>query len=139
MRSFPLITAPVATASRDEMVDITPLVARHVARCGVNRGMVAIFVPHTTAGITINENADPSVRHDILCKLRALVPRDERFYEHVEGNSDAHLKASMMGFALTVLIEGGELVLGRWQAIYLCEFDGPRQRQVMLRVIAFDE
>lgn len=121
------------------MLDITPLVAAHVARSGVNRGLVVVFVPHTTAGVTINENADPSVRQDILRKLHQLVPREETFYEHAEGNSDAHIKASIMGFSVTALIEGGKLVLGTWQGVYLCEFDGPRQRQVMLRVVSLDD
>ncbi|MEM8781247.1 MAG: secondary thiamine-phosphate synthase enzyme YjbQ [Planctomycetota bacterium] len=128
MRSF-----NVATESRDQFVDITQRVARHVETESYRQGLVTVFVPHTTAGVTINENADPDVKHDMLKQLDAMVPWDQPFYRHAEGNSAAHVKASMMGSSVTVPFEK-RLKLGRWQGIYLCEFDGPRQREVWVHV-----
>jgi secondary thiamine-phosphate synthase enzyme len=97
-------------------------------------GVATVFVPHTTAGVTINENADPSVVHDLLAALDAAVPPDQPFYRHGEGNSAAHVKSSLVGCATQVLVRGGELVLGTWQAIYFCEFDGPRSRRAIVAV-----
>ena len=97
-------------------------------------GQVVAYVPHTTAGITINENADPDVKRDMLRQLDEMVPQDQPLYRHAEGNSAAHVKASMMGSSVTVLIERGRLVLGRWQGIYFCEFVGPRERQLLVHV-----
>lgn len=97
---------------------------------------MVVYVPHTTAGVTINENADPDVVHDMLLTLRRLVPRDAPGYRHAEGNSDSHVKTAMMGTSCHVLVEEGRLVLGTWQGIYLCEFDGPRSRQVFVRTLA---
>ena len=94
-----------------------------------------VYVPHTTAGITINENADPDVVHDMLLTLDRLVPRNAAGYRHAEGNSDSHVKASMMGTSCQVIVDSGRLVLGTWQGIYLCEFDGPRERQVHLQML----
>jgi secondary thiamine-phosphate synthase enzyme len=117
------------------MVEITDQVAQAVARTGVEEGVCYVYVPHTTAGVTINENADPTVRADMLRALDKIVPwRDG--YTHAEGNSAAHIKASMMGAAQSVLVSDGRLRLGTWQGIYLCEFDGPRHRQVWVKVIA---
>ena len=99
-------------------------------------GSVAVFVPHTTAGITINENADPDVVHDLLAQLDAMVPWRQPFYRHGEGNSAAHVKASMMGSSVTVFLQAGRLCLGQWQGIWFCEFDGPRMREVWVRVRA---
>src|SRR6185503_17442382 len=96
-------------------------------------GMVIVYVPHTTAAITINENADPDVKHDMLLKLSRMIPKDESGYEHAEGNSDSHVKTALVGNSGTVLIDGCRLVLGRWQGIYFCEFDGPRQREMMVK------
>jgi secondary thiamine-phosphate synthase enzyme len=124
----------IRTDSRDEFVSLTTRVEEFVRRTGVQRGRVTVYVPHTTAGVTINENADPDVVHDMLLTLRELIPKDRRGYRHAEGNSDSHVKASMMGSSCTVLIEGGRLVLGTWQGIFLCEFDGPRVRTVHLQV-----
>lgn len=118
------------------MIEITPQVRAAVRDRGVRDGTAIVYVPHTTAGVTINENADPDVKHDVLRKLDELVPQRETYYRHAEGNSDSHLKASMMGFSATVLIEDGELVLGRWQGIYLCEFDGPRTRKVIVKILS---
>ena len=123
----------VSTGRRCAFIDITGKVAEIVSGCGVSDGLAVVFVPHTTAGVTINENADPSVQSDILNHLDKAVPQSAH-YTHAEGNSPAHVKASMMGSSVTVIIQGGRLVLGTWQGIYLCEFDGPRTRQVFVEV-----
>jgi len=123
----------VQTSHREEMIDITDLVQQAVSDSGVNSGQVFCFVPHTTAAITINENADPDVQRDIIYKLNKEIPQQEG-YRHGEGNSDAHVKSSLVGSSETVLIEDGRLVLGRWQGIYFCEFDGPRSRRLILKV-----
>ena len=115
------------------MVDITSEVQNAVGEAGLQDGICVVFVPHTTAGITINENADPSVVRDILATLSDIVPDDGR-YTHSEGNSDAHIKASMMGFSSQIIVQDGMLQLGTWQGIYFCEFDGPRSRQVWVKV-----
>jgi secondary thiamine-phosphate synthase enzyme len=125
----------VRTPSHACMIEITAQVAQVVARTGITEGICHVFVPHTTAGVTINENADPTVRADMLNALDKIVPWRGN-YEHGEGNSAAHIKASMMGSAQTVLVSGGRLRLGTWQGIYLCEFDGPRQRRVWVKVTA---
>jgi len=124
-------TLSVRTQRRSQMVEITDRVANLCA--DVSSGYVIIYVPHTTAGVTIQENADPDVQHDLLRKLDELVPKQELYYRHGEGNSDSHLKTAMVGNSATVLIEGGQLLLGQWQGIYLCEFDGPRSREVILK------
>lgn len=123
----------VRTRSHDELVDITDQVQGVVSRHGVTTGLCHVFVPHTTAGLTLNENWDPSVRRDVLVALDKLVPWDAD-YQHGEGNSAAHVKASLMGFSHTLLVENGRLVLGSWQGVYLTEFDGPRQRRVLVSV-----
>lgn len=119
----------VKTRSRTEFIDITTDVQRAVETIGIKSGIVTVFVPHTTAGITINENADPDVRDDIISTLDRLVPWNSR-YAHTEGNAAAHVKASLMGFSVSVPVEDGKIRLGTWQGIYLCEFDGPRTRSV---------
>ena len=124
----------IRTPSHACMVDLTAQVQQVVARSGVKEGICHVFVPHTTAGLTINENADPTVQADILRELDKIVPwRDG--YDHAEGNAAAHIKASMMGAAHALLIVSGRLKLGTWQGIYLTEFDGPRNRQVWVKVI----
>ncbi|MAE60080.1 MAG: hypothetical protein CMJ49_01860 [Planctomycetaceae bacterium] len=128
-------TLNVSTRSRDAMVDVTAEVQGVVAASRVASGQVIVYVPHTTAGVTINENADPDVVHDMLRQLEVMVPWEQGFYRHGEGNSAAHVKASMMGSSVTVLIEGGRAVLGVWQGIYFCEFDGPRRRTVHVKVV----
>ena len=100
--------------------------------------MAIVYVPHTTAAVTINENADPDVKHDLLKKLEELVPKEEDYYRHAEGNSDSHVKVSCVGSSVTVLVEQGTLVLGTWQGVYFCEFDGPRDRKLMLKLVSFD-
>ena len=121
----------IRTRSRVEFVDITSRVAEFVRKCAAGKGMVHVFVPHTTAAVTVNENADPDVTADILAYLEEAVPR-KGAYRHVEGNSDAHIKASMLGCSQLLPIEDGRLVLGTWQGIYFCEFDGPRSRKVIV-------
>lgn len=125
----------VESTKRVEMIDITSLVEEAVESSGVESGLCFIHVLHTTAGVTINENADPSVQADILAHLEKIVPF-EASYRHREGNSDAHIKASLVGFSEALFVERGSLVLGTWQGVYLCEFDGPRRRQVVVKVTA---
>ena len=121
------------TSRRTELVNITSEVARLVSASGVASGVCHLYVPHTTAGVTINEGDDPDVARDIEAALDRLVPRDAG-YKHYEGNSDSHIKSSLVGASQSVLIEGGRLVLGHWQAIFFCEFDGPRHREVHLKI-----
>jgi len=124
----------VSTGKRNDLIDITGKVEKAVADAGVSEGTVLIFCPHTTAAITINENADPDVVHDILLTLSALIPQDRAGYLHSEGNSDAHVKSSLVGCSETVIITGGRLLLGTWQGIYFCEFDGSRKRTVNVQI-----
>lgn len=128
-----IFTMQVRTDSRAQMLNITRNVKEIVSDSGATTGICTVFVPHTTAGITINENADPDVVHDIISTLNRLVPTD-RNYRHMEGNSDAHVKASLMGFSVDVIVDNGSLLLGTWQGIYFCEFDGPRNRYVHVLV-----
>ena len=123
----------VKTNARTEMVDITSMVQIEVAKSGVTDGICVVFVPHTTAAVTINEGADPDVCRDIIAKLNQMVPPHEG-YRHSEGNSDSHIKASLVGSSVSVLAEGGRLVLGTWQKIFFCEFDGPRSRKVFVKI-----
>lgn len=124
----------VRTGSRDALVNITGRVEEAVREAGVEAGLCVVAVPHTTAGITVNENADPSVRRDLLMTLARMVP-DSLPYTHAEGNSPAHVKASLVGSSAVVLIADGQLRLGTWQGIFLCEFDGPRERRVWVRAL----
>jgi secondary thiamine-phosphate synthase enzyme len=127
-------TLEVATASGSALVDITRQVQEVVTRAGLADGVCAIFLPHTTAGLTLNENWDPDVRGDILLTLGDVAPSDPR-HRHGEGNSPAHIKASLVGNALTLIVEDGKVQLGTWQGIYLAEFDGPRRRRVWLKML----
>jgi len=124
----------IATGSAAELVDITAEVQQTVKEKGMQSGVCHVFVPHTTAGLTLNENWDPSVRADMLMELDKIVPWNDN-YRHGEGNSAAHIKASLMGFSETILVEDGRLVLGSWQGIYLAEFDGPRRRRVLVKLV----
>jgi secondary thiamine-phosphate synthase enzyme len=119
----------VRSSRRCELIDISYQVEKLIPP-NLTSGVCHLFVTHTTAGLTINENADPDVKHDILAKLERLFPKDEVYFQHCEGNSDAHLKSSFMGSSLTVPIKNGKLDVGIWQGIYFCEFDGPRSRRV---------
>lgn len=123
----------VKTSARIDMVDITSSVKKEISRSGISDGICTVYVPHTTAGITINEGADPAVCRDILTKLNELVPPGAG-YRHMEGNADSHIKASIMGSSVSVLVESGHPVLGTWQKIFFCEFDGPRARKVYVRI-----
>jgi secondary thiamine-phosphate synthase enzyme len=122
----------VRTGSRTQLVDITADIQKIVSDSGIRRGWCMIYVPHTTAAVTINESADPSVRQDIVMVLNQIVPW-KADYKHLEGNSPAHVKASLMGASELIAVEGGQLVLGTWQGIFFCEFDGPRSRKVHVR------
>ena len=124
----------VQSSSREEFIDVTAEIEALLKNASAPTGSVICFVPHTTAGITINENADPDVRQDLLYKLKKEIPQADPNYRHAEGNSDAHLKASMMGFSLQLLYENRRLILGTWQAVYFCEFDGPRTRRFVVTV-----
>ncbi len=122
----------ISTQTKEEFIDLTSKVRKILRDSGIQAGICTVYVPHTTAGITINENADPSVQSDILKTLKTVVPENLP-YTHMEGNSPAHAKASLMGSSIQIIIEDGELVLGTWQGIYFCEFDGPRRRKVYVR------
>lgn len=134
-----MVKLSVATRAREELLDVTGLVGDVVKRSGVTGGVVVVFVPHTTAAVTINENADPDVRSDMVAGLRELVPQNLVPFRHDEGNSDAHIKASLVGPSVHVIVEDGRLMLGVWQAVYLCEFDGPRTREVWVQAMACGE
>jgi len=124
----------IATRSRTEFIDVTSRVEEVVKKSGVENGICFIFSPHTTAGVTINEGADPSVREDIIYQLNKIVPFSSD-YRHLEGNSPAHIKTSLVGSSCTVAIENGKLHLGTWQAIFFCEFDGPRARKLVIKIL----
>ena len=124
----------VRTGGRTDFIDITGEVRKAVAASGLQNGICQVFIPHTTAGVTINENADPDVTTDMMNTLEQMVPWTNK-YRHFEGNSAAHIKASLMGFSATVPVENGKLVFGTWQCIYFCEFDGPRTRNVTVTMI----
>ncbi len=126
--------ATVKTSARTEIKDITAEINRLIQRAGVESGLCCLYVPHTTAGILVNESADPDVAVDIGNALDRLVPRDAG-YRHYEGNADSHVKSSLVGVSETIPIEGGRLALGRWQGVFFCEFDGPRQRQVKVKIL----
>ncbi len=125
-------TFTVSTGQQTELIDITERVAAEVKKSGISDGILLMYVPHTTAAITINEGADPSVKSDLLMALNKIVPWQDA-YKHLEGNSPAHIKTSLIGSSELVIIENGRLTLGTWQAIFLCEFDGPRTRKVYLK------
>src|SRR5262245_51193772 len=136
MASIPILNETVETSTRVEMVDITDRIQKLIRTKNVRDGYVIVFSPHTTTALTINEHADPDVKYDIVKKLEALVPQMESFYQHDEGNSDAHVKTALVGNSVTVLIDGGKLVLGRWQGVFFCEFDGPRERRMNVKLVS---
>lgn len=125
-------TVEVRTESREEMVDVTSRVRETIRERGWKGGAVVLYCPHTTAALTVNEGADPDVCRDVVAHLRRLVPR-QGDWRHVEGNSDAHLKTALVGPSLTLIVEGGQLMLGTWQKIFFCEYDGPRRRSFWVR------
>ncbi len=127
-------TIHVASSKRVQTIDITGEISAFVKKCGISDGVCYIYVPHTTAAVTINENADPDVQSDMAMGLEAIVP-GRLNYDHAEGNSPAHIKSSIIGITETIFISGGRLVLGMWQGVFFCEFDGPRPRQVHIKII----
>lgn len=129
-----LLTFSIKTKERTEMVDITRQVEAEVEKAGIKNGMCTVFIPHTTAAVTINENADPDVTRDMLMEMNKTIPFEDG-YRHYEGNSAAHIKASLFGFSEHLIVENRSLVLGTWQGIYLCEFDGGRTRKVLVKLI----
>jgi secondary thiamine-phosphate synthase enzyme len=133
-----LKTISVKTSAQTEMVDVTSQVQSELSKSGIEEGRLTLYVPHTTAAITINEGADPAVKSDILMVLNQMVPWKAN-YKHMEGNSPAHVKTSLVGAAETVLVSGARLVLGTWQRIFFCEFDGPRNRKLHLQIAALHE
>jgi secondary thiamine-phosphate synthase enzyme len=130
-----MLTLTLETRRREEFLDLTPKLQEFLDEQGVREGALLVFNPHTSGGLTINEGADPDVKRDMLAALARLVP-ERGDYRHAEGNSDAHLKASLMGSSVTIPIAEGRLQLGTWQAVYFCEFDGPRSRKVVLQLLA---
>jgi secondary thiamine-phosphate synthase enzyme len=126
----------VQSNEREEMIEITREVEKLLRESDVSNGVCVLFTQHTTCGLTINENADPDVKHDMLLFLRETIPQFYNGFRHFEHNSDAHIKSSLMGSSLTVPFEDGKLLLGRWQGIYLCEFDGARERKILIQILA---
>jgi secondary thiamine-phosphate synthase enzyme len=138
MKALPHIRHSVETHQRNEVVDLTDDVQRIVKSHALRDGLVILYIPHTTAAVTINENYDPDVKTDLLAKLAELIPHRENYYRHDEGNSDSHLKTALVGNSATLIVEQGKLLLGQWQGVYFCEFDGPRQRELFVKLISFD-
>jgi len=130
-----LLEVDVSTSSQTELIDITDKVAQGAKQLGIDSGILVIYCPHTTGAITINEGADPAVRRDIISVLNTIVPWEFE-YKHLEGNSPAHLKATLVGESVQVIVDKGKLMLGTWQRIFFCEFDGPRKRRVWLKKIS---
>ena len=129
-----MIEISVSSSKKEELIDITSQVQSAIGKLNIESGVCTIFTPHTTAAITINENADPDVTSDIKKELERIIPFDDN-YKHLEGNSAAHIKASLIGSSETLFVENGEPLLGTWQGIYLCEFDGPRTRNVFVKIL----
>jgi secondary thiamine-phosphate synthase enzyme len=130
-----MIRFNVTSNIRNEFIEVTDRIRQEVRSSGVQSGLCIVYCPHTTAAMTINENADPDVVHDMLLYLERTIPQKQAGFRHSEGNSDSHIKASLVGASVTVLIEKGDLVLGRWQGVYFCEFDGPRSRHVHMQIV----
>jgi|AntAceMinimDraft_18_1070375.scaffolds.fasta_scaffold04098_7 secondary thiamine-phosphate synthase enzyme len=130
------IKKSIITNKRTELLDITNVIQKEINDSKFNNGIVVIFTPHTTAGITINENADPDVKIDIDYKINKLIPKNDPNYLHSEGNSDSHLKSSIFSPSISLIFEDNKLILGVWQAIYFCEFDGPRHRKYYIKIIS---
>jgi secondary thiamine-phosphate synthase enzyme len=129
-----MTTITIDSRQRVELIDITDRVRAAIRSSGIAEGLAVVYTPHTTAAVTINENADPDVARDLVTALNQLVPFDNQ-YRHAEGNSAAHVKSSLVGISETLIVQGGTPLLGTWQGVYFCEFDGPRRRQVQVRVV----
>ena len=132
MKTF---TLNISTSSRTEFADITFDLQKLLDNNDCRSGIMTVFTTHTTAAVTINENADPDVQHDLKYKLNDMIPKDEAAYRHMEGNSDSHMKSSLFSPSLSLIYEDGKLLMGIWQAVYFCEFDGPRNRNVYVKII----
>ncbi len=130
-----MTTFRIQTSARNQFVEITDQVRDAITASGISSGLCVVYCPHTTAAITVNENADPDVVHDMLLYLNKTIPQNQTGFRHAEENSDSHIKASLIGPSVTLIVEDGEIVLGRWQGVYFCEFDGPRTRKVMVQVV----
>lgn len=130
-----LYSFEVPTKTRNEFIDITHKIEETISKSGIKSGICVVFVPHTTAAVTINENADPSVKSDIVKTLNKVIPANWD-YTHIEGNSDSHIKSTLVSPSITLIIENGKLVLGTWQGVYFCEFDGPRRRKVFIKILS---
>src|SRR5262245_38029933 len=130
-----MVSFDIQTRERSQLIEITDQVRHALRHLGTKKGICVVYCPHTTAAITINENADPDVVHDMLACLERMIPKVQQGFQHNEGNSDSHIKSSLVGASATLLVEQGELVLGRWQGVFFCEFDGPRKRTVHVQVI----
>jgi secondary thiamine-phosphate synthase enzyme len=137
MTILPHVRLSLPTAVRNEIVDVTNRVQRLVQEHGLREGLVVLYVPHTTAAVTVNENYDPDVKHDVLAKLSEMIPKSEKYYHHDEGNSDSHLKTALVGNSAMLIVENGKLLLGQWQGVYFCEFDGPRNRELIVKLVDF--
>ena len=133
--AFHTATIELPTSKKSELVDITKRVRAVVGNSNIQNGLCSVFCGHTTGAITLNENTDPDVQADILNALERAVPRGEKYYKHEEGNAHAHAKAAVIGFSETLPVQGGRLLIGQWQAIYFCEFDGPRNRKITVPVL----
>lgn len=125
----------ISTKNAQQMSKVTNMIREDISKSGVKEGVIIVFSPHTTAGFTINENADPDVVHDMLLGFEKVFPTEQDFYQHMEGNSHAHMKTSMVGPSQTMILHNGEIVLGIWQDLYFCEFDGPRNRKFYVKII----
>ncbi|MFA6618526.1 MAG: secondary thiamine-phosphate synthase enzyme YjbQ [Candidatus Neomarinimicrobiota bacterium] len=125
----------VQTSKRTEFIDITRELNAYLRKNNCKSGIMTVFTPHTTAAITINENADPDVPRDLSRKINEMIPKDEHYYRHYEGNSDSHMKSSLFSPSLNLIVEDGKLILGIWQAVFFCEFDGPRNRNYFIKVM----
>ena len=132
----PMTEFSIRTTTRNEFIEITDRVQHAVDAAGIQEGLCVVYCPHTTAAITVNENADPDVVHDMLLYLNKSIPQHQPGFRHAEQNSDSHIKASLVGPSVTLIVSGGKVVLGRWQGVYFCEFDGPRTRRVQVQVVS---
>jgi len=130
-----MLTFSVTTRERNEMVEITDQVRGAVRASGAREGICVVYCPHTTGAITVNENADPDVVHDLMLWYNRIIPKQQTGFQHGEGNSDSHIKSTLVGPSATLLVSDGQLVLGRWQGVFFCEFDGPRSRTVHVQVV----
>jgi len=126
----------VKTQTKEELIDITARIQEEISASGIKNGLCLVYIPHTTAGVTVNENADPSVKEDLLMTMKKIVPESLPF-KHLEGNSPAHVKASLVGSSINLIVEEGRLSLGTWQGVFFCEFDGPRKRKVFIKTSSF--